>query len=326
MLDFVQVLDEPWFRQIRFNDLRGGLALALGAANALHDRPALAHILLRLGEIEVEQNEYGAAEAHLAEATHHFLALEDDLGCAHAQYLLGRIKVEQAEDGAALALFEASKESFAGAEDWLGVAKNLNLIAVCHFKLTRSTAEAQTYLEEAVERQHRLPLSPCYVETLRHLARIKVMAGAYVEAEDCLVQASETSRRLNDLGETAAVLYERTLLSKSCDQLDEALAFGYECLDGFKALGSLRWEALIKTQLGLLHQAKAELHTGLALLSEGLQIFLELGDLYEQAYSYYYLHKLYAELNEPGQSQQAKEHARRLNFELNDPQLRARLK
>ena len=68
----------------------------------------------------------------------------------------------------------------------------------------------------------------------------------------------------------AAVLYERVLLCKRRDQVDEALALGYECLDSFRRVGSLRWEALIKTQLGLLHQAKQDRQQAVALLNDCL--------------------------------------------------------
>ncbi len=322
VLDFVQVLDEPWFRQIRFTEMREGLAYALQAATTLQDMPALARTMLRLGEIEIEQNDYDSAETHLTQTLAHLMRLEDSLGIAHAKYFLGRIKDEQAQNGEALVLFEESKRIFEDENDLLGIAKNLNLIAVCSFKLSRSPQSSQAYLEESASLQRQLPLSSCYVETLRHLARINVLSESYAEAEEYLIEASDVSRQLNDLGEYAAVLYERLLLCKNRHQLDEAIAFGDECLANFRKLGSLRWEALIKTQLGLLHQAKEEPRRGLALLTEGLQIFQELGDFYEQAYSYYYLHKLYAELNETEESQNAKQHARKLNLELADPQLK----
>jgi tetratricopeptide (TPR) repeat protein len=90
-------------------------------------------------------------------------------------------------------------------------------------------------------------------------------------------------------------------------------------------MGTLRWEALIKTQLGLLHQSRGQFAQALGLVTEGLQIFGELGDHYEQAYSYFYLYKLYGERGEAEQSANAKAQALRLNQALNDQQLAARL-
>jgi predicted ATPase/DNA-binding SARP family transcriptional activator len=325
VLDFLQVLDEPWFRQIRFSEMRAGLALALAAATALADDHALARTLLRLGEIEMEQNEYGVAETHLSTALGHFMRLEDSLGIAHAKHFRGRIKHELAQDEQAVILFEESMRLFEDEGDQVGIAKNLNLIAICHIRKSRDFATAQAYLEEAVALQRTLPPSATYVATLRNLAWVKGWAEAYAEAERCLAEAANISRQLNDLGEYAAVLYDRVVLCKLRQQWDEALAFGYECLANFRTVGSLRWEALIKTQLGLLHQAKGEPVRALALLTEGLHSFHDLGDGYEQAYSYYYLHKLYAEIGETAQSHQAKEQALRLNRELNDPQLREKL-
>lgn len=325
VLALVQALDGPWFRQVRFDDMRHGLRLALAAARALPDPPVLARTLLRLGEIEMELNDYDVANAHLAEALPLLARLEDSWGIAQAKYLSGRIQNEQAQDDRALELFEESRRIFAEENDPAGVAKNLNLIAVCHVKKYRDFQTAQTYLEQAAALQRQSPLSSTYVETLRNLARVKGWAGGDAAAEACLIEAAEVSRQLDDLGEYAAVLYERVLLGKRRGQVDEALAFGYECLDSFRRLGSLRWEGLVKTQLGLLHQARGEPGRAVGLLDEGLEIFRELGDRYEQAYSYYYLHRLYAEMGQAGPSLAAREQALRINLELNDPQLQERL-
>ncbi len=290
LLDSVQLLDEPWFRQIRFNDMRAALVLALEAATAL-DRPAdLAKTLLRLGEIEMEQNDYAAADAHLSQALAHFTRLEEAQGIAHATYFLGRIRSEQSQDAQAAHLLEKARRLFEEESDWLGTAKTLNILALCFIKSERDFASAHVYLGRSAALQHALPPSATYVETLRHLARVKGWAGALADAEQCLVEASRVSQQLQDRGEYGAVLYERVLLCKQCQQWDRALAFGYDCLEIFQKLGSLRWEALIKTQLGLLHQARNEPQQGLALLTESLHLFGELGDAYEQAYSYYYLH------------------------------------
>lgn len=325
VLAFVQVLDEPWFRQMRLSEMRAGLELALDAAKALTDEAALARTLLRLGEVEIELNEYGAAEEHLGETLAQMIRLEDGIGIAHANYFLGRIKDERAQNAEALVFITESMRIFEEEEDWLGVARNLNLIAVCTIKEHRNFATARGFLERSVDLQRQAPLSSSYVETLRYLARVLSVAEAYGEAECYLAEASDVSRQQQNIGEYAAVLYERVLLCKTRGQVDEALGYGYECLDLLKRLGSLRLEALVKTQLGLLHQAKQELARGLVLLRDGLQIFLELGDRYEQAYSYYYLYLLYTEMEEPAQSLDAKQRAYTLSLALNDPQLKARL-
>lgn len=326
VLELVERLDDAWFRQIRYNDMRAALPSALAAAGALQEPRAAARIRLRLGEIAMELNDYAAAEASLTDAIQHFTSLDDSLGIAQAQHFLGRVKLEQAQDDEAYALSTASQRIFEENGDWLGVARNLNLLALWQIKNYRDFEAAHTYLTRAASLQRTLPPSSIQVETLRHLGRVKSMLVEYSEAEQCLVEASQLSGKLKNVGDYAAVLYERLLLCKKQHQYTEALSFGYECLENFKKLGSLRWEALIKTQLGLLHQAQQDRAKAATLLEEGLQIFHLLGDVYEQAYSYYYLSALYAELDQPQQSRQARDQARRLNLELNDPQLTERLK
>lgn len=316
VLDFVQVLDEPWFRQIRFQEMRAGLGLALEAATALDDQPALARTLLRLGEVEVEQNDYGAAAVHLADALNHFLQMEEGLGIAQAKYLLGRIQSEQGQDHAAIKLLEESLHIFSLCQDAYGMARNLNLMASCHTTTNAHLPTALTYLQQSLLLQQGLPLSTTYVEALRYLARVKNKLGEYGEAENALLEAAAISRKQQDMGEYAAVLYEQMVLYKQCTQVDSALQVGYDCLAYFQKLGSLRWEALVKTQLGVLQQTKKQPHQALALFQESLQIFGEIGDLFEQAYSHYYLYQLYAELGEVAQSLDAKEQAQRLALAL----------
>lgn len=326
VLDFATTMDEAWFRQMRYNDMREALRRAVVAATALEDHPALARLLLRLSELEMELNDYESANRTLQRALHDFMRLEDDLGIASATYLIGRIESEQGQDEAALARFETSRQLFEAQGDTLGVAQNLTLIAVYHFKQHRDFERAGRILQEALDLQRDAPASARQVETLRYLARVHIMEEAVEAAEGWLSEASEVSRDLDDRGEYGAVLFERVLLAKRRGEVATALALGYECLELFRQLGSLRWEGLIKTQLGLLHQAAGDAPAALMALEEGLAIFGELGDLYEQAYSYYYLSILHAEVGDTVRSHEAKASARRLNRTLNNPQLSERLR
>ncbi|RMD97451.1 MAG: hypothetical protein D6816_17535, partial [Bacteroidetes bacterium] len=108
-------------------------------------------------------------------------------------------------------------------------------------------------------------------------------------------------------------------------QVETALHFGHECLPLFRKLGSLRWEGLVKTQLGVLHQAQEQYEQAVALLREARQIFVEVGDRFEQAYTCYYLYKLYAAIGETALSLEAKQEAQRLNQTLQIPYLTAQL-
>ncbi|MCK5921037.1 MAG: tetratricopeptide repeat protein, partial [Methylococcales bacterium] len=204
VLDFVQVLDEPWFRQIRYNDMREGLTHALQAATALQDQPAFARILLRLGEVETELNNYAAAEAYLAEAINLLMQLEDSLGIAQAKYLLGRIKTDQAQNDEALALFLYARRIFEDEDDLSGVARCLNLIAFCYMKKQSDFQMARVHFEKSLAIQQNLPLSSTQVEALRLLARIKSNHGEYEAAENHLIEAAGLSKELNDVGEFAA--------------------------------------------------------------------------------------------------------------------------
>lgn len=321
LLGTVQALDEPWFRQIRFADMREALPLALDAARALGDDLALARMLLRLGEVEAEQCNYAAAEAHIADAREKFTQLEDGPGIAHSTYFLARINLEQGQDAEALALGMRARQLSEYEGDWSGVARALNLIANCHMLQKPDWATAQAHLEQSVAIQRLLPPSTTYVEALRYLARVKSVGQAFSAAEQDLIEAAMVSQALQDIGEHSAVLFDRMVLNRRQQRFETALTCGYESLELFQKLGSLRWEALVKTQLAVAHQAKQQYEQALAFFSAGLHIFAELGDRYEQAYSHYYLHTVYAAIGENESSAHHKRQALDLNTTLQNPHL-----
>ena len=324
LLESVQALDEAWFRQIRFSEMHDGLTLALDAATALDDPLGLARLLLRLGEIEIEVNNHDQAEVYLLRALGYLSRLNHQRGIAHTKYHLGRIYFERTQDNQALVLFEAAKRIFETHNDTLGIAKNLNLMALYCMRL-RDFDQAHKYLQQAYTLQEHGDYTPTFIETLRHLARVTRMLGQEHVSENLLTKAMTVSRAIHELGEYAAVLYEQMLLYKARQQSDLALTIGYQCLETFKQLGSPRWEALVKTQLGLLYQALEQPQRAINFLSEGLTIFIDLDDQYEQAYSYYYIYRCYTLMGDDAQGSLAKQAASRLNEQLHDPQLSERL-
>jgi tetratricopeptide (TPR) repeat protein len=269
----------------------------------------------------VEQSDYAAAENQLTRALQHYIRAENGFGIASANYWLGRTALEKGQDDQTIALCTESLHIFESEGDRLGVAQNLNLLALCHIRKYGDYQAALADLEKSVLLQRGLPPTASYVETLRHLARVKSVVEEFEVAASYLLEATQVAQQQQDIGEYAAVLYERLLLCKKRKQFAEALTLGYESLENFRLLGSLRWEALLKTQLGLLHQAQQNPLQALGLLNAGLQLFMELGDIYEQAYSQYYLYRLYAEIDQPAQSLLAKEQAARLNLKLEDTYL-----
>ena len=323
VVDLAQMLDEAWFRQIRFHDMRRGLALAVEAAAHLPDKLALARLQLRLAEVEIELNDYAAARTQLLAAMPQLARLEDGRGLAQGNYLYGRIQLERAEDEAALRLFAEARDIFAAEGDWQGAARTLNLMALCHMKQNPDFSAARTLLEEAAALQRGRPPSPAYVETLRYLGRVNGVFGDFAAAEICLEEAAGVSQALQDVGEYAAVLFDRVVLCRRRSRLEAALAYGRECLDLFRRLGSLRWEGLVKVQLGIIHQARGDYAPALACFQSSLQLFEELGDRYEQAYACYDLFVLYGAMGKTAESRAARRQALRLNETLQDPQLAA---
>ena len=318
VLDFVQILDEAWFRQSRWGEMRTGLTLAVGAAADLQQPAQEARLLLRLAEVEIEQSDYDSAETHLSDSLQQFLLEEDDNGIANVNYFLGRLKEEVGKDEEASTLLNTAMQIFESQNNSLGVAKCLNLLAVCEIKLNKDFDTAQTYLERSIVLQRALPRTASYVATLRNLARVETRMQAYESAEKHLATALSASQAQDDIGEQAAVLFEYVILYKHSNQIETALTLGYDCLDKFKKIGHLRGEAVIRSQLGMLHRRNKQYQQSIEQLTAALHIFQEVGNLFEEAFHYFDLHEMYAQIGKVQQSIEAKRHATRINRALKD--------
>ena len=75
----------------------------------------------------------------------------------------------------------------------------------------------------------------------------------------------------------------------------------------------------------MLYQAKRDFDQALSLFHNGLQLFIELGDLYEQANCHYRMYELYKEMGNIEQSLRAKQQAVELNAVLNHADLEKKL-
>ena len=321
VLDYCQVLDEPWFRQARFTDMRLALEMAVDAAKVLQSIEEFAQCSLRLGEVEVEQNAYEVGESRLNEALMQFTRLEHGLGIAKANFFLGRINSERSNFEAAIQLFKKAKQLFEDENDKNGIAQTLNYLATSQIRKDRDIDLAEKQLKQARDLFENMPPSPAYLETLRNTVRFSVMKGDFPEAAKTISTALKLCQKLNDLGEFGAILYEQVNYLKRAEKYQDALPIAFECLDCFKKIGSLRWEGLIKVQIGLLKQYTEAFDDAERYLTDSLNIFQEIEDLHEVSYCYYYLYRLYdpfASTEKREKGEKARMSAHQLALTLND--------
>lgn len=318
VLDYCQVLDEPWFRQARFTDMRLALEMAIDAAKTLQKIDDFAQILLRVGEVEVEQNAYDLGASHLNEALIQFARLEHGIGIAKTRFFLGRICSERSNFEKGIQYFGEAKQIFEEENDKNGIAQTLNYLATSHIRKNRDFELAEKMLNQAKELFDHMPPTPAYLETLRNTIRFSVMKGEYHEAAQTITKALDLSQKLNDLGEFGAILYEEVNYLKRIEKYADAIPIAFQCLDCFKKIGSLRWEGLIKVQIGLLKQYTEALEDAERFLVDSLTIFQEIKDQHEISYCYYYLFRLYEESKCSEKAEKARISAHQLAVDLND--------
>lgn len=297
VLNFVHVLDEPWFRQARFADMREALGLATNAARMLGEVDLLAKNMLRLGEVEIEQSKYERASEIVNQSLELFYQLEDGYGIAHAQYCLGRIDLELGKYETALAYFQSYQTICEQMDDRDGVANSLILQAYFHLFSNQNYAETIHLGEQALEILKDVGNELGQSRALRLLSITYFEADDYDEAQRLCEIALDASRSTYDRGEYASILYLLTCIHRIKGNVDKALEFGLDCLDLFKQMGLFRWEGLIVFQLARIKKELNGVEQAIKLCVDSIEIMADVGAIREEGYAHLFLAQLYSELD-----------------------------
>jgi tetratricopeptide (TPR) repeat protein len=190
-------LTEFFERRGLWHDWLSALAAALGAAERLNDKRALAFSHRGLARAHHWLGNYAEADVHHRQALVHFTDLGDVLGQARVWHSLGRLAELRGQLDHALANTRNGLELFRMAGDRPGIAKALNGVGWYHCLLgdyeraLRYCAEALPILQELGDRR-------VEANTWDSLGFVHHKAGDYRQAIECYEQALTLFRDIGD--------------------------------------------------------------------------------------------------------------------------------
>jgi tetratricopeptide (TPR) repeat protein/class 3 adenylate cyclase len=270
------------FRQGRFRDAVRWCERAVEHAQAVGDRPGLAHAYYVLHILHMT---LGTAE----KARYRSLALPiyEELGDLTRQgYVLNNLGIDAYEEGrwdTAIGLYQRSREVLGRAGAWVEAADTDNNIAEILSDQGRLD-EAEGLVRESL-RTHRAAEYPMGIAySLQHLGRIMARAGRTAEARHLLTEALDRWREIGGAAsttETEAKLAEAMLLEG--DHIGALAALG-PAVERGRQLAVVPWlRALLQRLLGSALVQAGDREAGVAAIRDALSISRASGSQFELA-------------------------------------------
>lgn len=270
VIGYVEAMTAVWFAWGRYAEAQQGYAWAGQAAQAVEDRPALAHCLHLLGRTHLEQDHFDEADRFLSQSLELYHALADRGGMADNQYDLARIALERSQYDRAKELLQSSRLLREGLGDPAGVAETLYQMArVAYFRAdydqTNQLGKQALEMQEKLADEHHISL------TLRLLADTAYEQQDLAMAEAYCRRALMVSEKIQNSSEQALALDTLSHVYRALNQLESAQACSKKSLALLKSTGETRGQAMALYQLSLIYEAQGDcalaLETGLQSLA-----------------------------------------------------------
>lgn len=273
----VDALSAPWFARARFPQAQRGLRLGIAGAKALDDRERQARYSFLLGKILLRQDEYSEARQHLDQAIRTFRAQGDRLRLAEAYVDMADVAIEEGENAEARQLLELAGKLYADLHQPVGLAiVNSRLALTAHIERDHGTA-----LRLCEEGLAQLPQNQGAVvrsRILRLLTDIAIAQQRLDAAAEYCRQAQTVNNTLNDLTETAAILYAQAKLDHFWGNDREALTAATASAKTYEIMGDRKASAIVHHFISRLQCQLGERAAARSAAQYGLTIAFALRD------------------------------------------------
>ncbi len=277
VLAYATALDNAWFSQARFTEMRQGLGWAEKAAVALDDPSALAKIYTRWGETCIEQSDYEEAAQLLTKSLTYFQTMSDRDGVATTKFQLARIAFEQTNYDEAEKLLQASQNIRESLNDRAGVAAILLRRARIWYEngefdqAARLGQEATSYYKLVGDDNGR-------IEALRFLAFVALRQQQYLLAQSYCDEAIALTEKRKDQSQLGSMLYTLTVIHRWLQNFELAHDYGVQSLKLLQQTGRKRTEGMVLRELGFVHKEMGDYQKALQMSQQSLTIFRHVDD------------------------------------------------
>ena len=277
VMDFAEVLTEPWFTRARFSDARQGFVWAREAATKAKNDPARLAFTTWHGRALIQQGDYDDAQVALEQSAQLASRLQDQLGLANARFEQARIAWERSQYVQAHKLLQASRQIRMALSDAHGVAETLRLEAWIAYNQNRY-AEAMILAEQVLAIYEAGDQKRSLAQTLRLLTIIATEQKLYDQAQAYCQRALAICAEMNDEHESAEVLYASSQLHFRLGDHGVAVERAHKSLGLFRKVGDRKNQAHVSLMLCYIHEDLQEFATALGFANQGLLLYRSLRD------------------------------------------------
>ncbi len=245
VVQMTETLQPAWFRRGRYFEARRAFPLAVTAAEALNDQPALARCLYHWGYICWEQNDWDVAEEKYLASLMLFKELGDFASEADTLYQLAILAKHQVDFENATHYLEACREIRESLDDQKGIAEIIFQEAQLEF--SRGNYETSRPLfEHSLSIQKGLNDKMGLLRMLRVLARtLRILGSDLGLVESHLQKAFELADELEDQVERSVILLDMAGVFLRQEKYQEAKEMALKSLDMGRNLGDRRRQAMV---------------------------------------------------------------------------------
>ena len=236
IVDYADLLTDVWLLRGDYTRARRGLSWALKSAMELVLPTKRLSYLMRLGEVNFEQDRYEDAQVRFDQC----VGLANELGSlerlAECRYWLGRTALESGQ-------LERAREQLAESERlYLQLEEPIGLACVYYQQGqlcydSDQAEQAKRLCTQALALQTEFEQSVHRIASLRLMADIEIELGDTVAAEQHCLQAQRLCAETNNAAEMAAVLHTLAVIARLQNQLDRAEEYNERALRRFKEMG-----------------------------------------------------------------------------------------
>lgn len=282
VIDYTNVLREPWFRHGRYSQAREAFAYAQEAAMTLEDEAALTDTWLYLGEACMEQGDFDEAWNWLEKSLNEFREQGNQLKVAINQTYLARIGTNIAKNR------EDFKEASSRLAESLSIYRELNDQHGVAFLLYRQArlayrssqiGEGLELCQEAISLFEYLddPIGLCRV--LRWGTFLALELGLSDKAADWGNRAYALAKECGDTSELAMAYLNLGRIYLHLEEIEDAQEMLNESLSRLKIIGDRYNLTSVYYWLCLVFRSKEAYVQGLQVGERCLRINTEIGDL-----------------------------------------------
>ncbi|MEM7111946.1 MAG: BTAD domain-containing putative transcriptional regulator [Chloroflexota bacterium] len=326
VLNYAHTLSDPWFTRARFSEMRQGMAWAEKAAALSKNKNALGEVLLKWGEVCIEQNNYDEAHTLLTKSLTSFSDLQEQQQIARVKYQLARIALEKNEHEKALEYLETAFQISQSLDDDY-------LLGATYYRKARvwtnygpNYEKAQIFAKKALTLQKKINDKLGQITTLRLLSEIAVTTNSYENAEKFCKEAYQLSKEIGNLGELAASLYLFIFIYRVEENYIQSIEVANQCLDYANKMGNLRLQGLIYLELSRTYKKTENYKEALAASFKCLEFFERLEYHLAGIYALSQQGDIYEALNNKPMAYQAWEAGKKLATQIGHKSLQERLR